>query len=158
MASKPIPIEKRFWKKVIKSGSDGCWEWTGKRERNGYGRTGLTVDGIHRELPATHASWFIHFNQWPNKLVLHKCDNPPCVNPDHLFLGDTKTNVIDRQNKGRSKNLFGVGSRHHGAKLTESDVRKIRVSDKTIKELSEIFEVARSSISLIIARKTWKHI
>lgn len=94
----PIPIAERFWPRVDKAvgqGPDGtCWEWTASRNGDGYGFSNHTM--AHR------VSWEIHNGSIPNGLcVLHRCDNPPCVNPAHLFLGTKKDNAADMSAKGR---------------------------------------------------------
>lgn len=96
-ASKHVgPVDERFWRKVDKSGE--CWTWTGSRNHKGYGRLS-TPDGVR----LTHAlSWELHFGAIPaGKWVLHRCDNPPCVNPDHLWVGTAKENTADMIAKGR---------------------------------------------------------
>lgn len=92
--------EERFWHHVSKS--DGCWEWTAHRLRRGYGQISIT----HRDKTSAHRfSWELHFGKIPEGLfVCHKCDNPPCVRPDHLFLGTHQDNVRDRDLKGRARN------------------------------------------------------
>lgn len=90
-------LEKRFWSKVTRS--EGCWEWNGYRTPDGYGR--IWKDG--KGCSATRISWEMAFGSIPDGLhVLHRCDNPPCVNPDHLFLGDRSTNMQDSVAKGRN--------------------------------------------------------
>ena len=93
-------LEERYWSKVVKH--DGCWEWTaGTRQNGGYGviaTPGKSVarGGTGRQLVAHRLSWEIHNGPIPeNLLVLHRCDNPPCTNPEHLYLGTQKDNVRD---------------------------------------------------------------
>ena len=77
-------IEERFWEKVVRRGDDECWDWNASKDRFGYGwlSVGQRMHHGHR------ISWQLHNGAIPNCLcVLHKCDNPPCTNPDHLFLG-----------------------------------------------------------------------
>lgn len=94
---------KRFYNQIALTPS-GCWEWKAARAPQGYGKFkafGQTL--AHR------VSFIVHRGPLNDQIcVLHKCDNPPCVNPDHLFLGDRKANNRDRQQKGRtvSKNKF----------------------------------------------------
>jgi hypothetical protein len=93
-----VPAEERFWKKVNKT--EDCWLWLGHLQR--YGR--FKPQGIRNspQVLAHRYSYELHFGPIPIGMnVLHKCDNPACVNPDHLFLGTQKDNVIDMMNKGR---------------------------------------------------------
>lgn len=91
---------KRFWHRVVKS--EGCWEWSGARFPRGYGHVQLRVLGPPDEIYAHRAAWRFTFGPIPDGLfVCHHCDNPPCVRPDHLFLGTAQDNVHDSQRKGR---------------------------------------------------------
>ena len=98
MAAKPLPLEDRFWPKVAKSGPDDCWDWTGRLDRDGYGR----ITENQKPMLAHRASYLIaHGELDPSLNVCHTCDRPRCVNPRHLFLGTQKDNVIDMHSKGR---------------------------------------------------------
>ena len=90
-----VPLEIRFWEKIDKNGK--CWEWLGWKVK-GYGR--IKVNNI--KTLAHRVSWNLHYGDIPKGLyVLHKCDNPPCVNPKHLWLGTQLDNMRDRDKKGR---------------------------------------------------------
>src|ERR1700722_1599308 len=94
-----VTLAERFWSKVQKS--EGCWLWIGCRHRQGYGKL-HTGGKIGKVVPAHRISWGVNFGPISDGLwVLHKCDNPPCVRPDHLFLGDRKDNMVDCAQKGR---------------------------------------------------------
>lgn len=92
-----LTTEERFWKYVKKTPT--CWIWIGKRHRQGYGEL-----WVKETMRLTHRlSWEIHYSKIPKgKHVLHKCDNPPCVNPDHLYLGDHYMNMKDMWDRGRA--------------------------------------------------------
>lgn len=92
------PFESRFWSMVLKT--DSCWNWTGCANRRGYGT--ISTKRGSRPLQAHRVSYEIHFGTIPvNQCVLHKCDNPRCVNPSHLFLGTPKNNTDDMIQKER---------------------------------------------------------
>ena len=97
-----IPVEDRFWSKVRKADGDGCWEWMGARVKTGYGQIGRSRT---RQLIATHRlSWELYRGAIPSGLcVCHRCDNPRCVRPDHLFLGTQADNIHDMVAKGRHR-------------------------------------------------------
>lgn len=104
------PLADRFWSRVEKG--PACWEWVGGRNADGYGE--VRADG--RMQKAHRVSWALaHGPIPPGMHVCHTCDNPPCVNPEHLFLGTNRANMRDRQAKGRTKNL-DLGPRAHQAK------------------------------------------
>lgn len=100
--AKALPLRVRFWKFVAKSTSEnGCWEWAGKKTHDHYGQ--IRPGGKKSSHVMAHrVSWELHFGSIPaDMLVCHRCDNPPCVRPDHLFLGTHQDNVLDAIEKGR---------------------------------------------------------
>ena len=98
-SGRPASIAERFWRYVRKT--DGCWEWTGATQFPGYGKLGLG-DGA-RVGYAHRISWELHYGSIPEGMeVLHRCDNPPCSRPDHLFLGSQADNLADMRAKGRA--------------------------------------------------------
>jgi hypothetical protein len=149
-------FEQAFWKFAQKS--KGCWKWNGEIDKDGYGRMKLPHSKGKRL--AHRASWQVHNGEIPKGLcVLHKCDNPPCVNPDHLFLGTNRDNSDDMVRKNRQAR----GSKSGRAILTESDVLKIRKMYKSnghnIVAISKAFpQVKRVSIHDVVYRYAWKHI
>ena len=109
----------------------GCVEWVGSRDKNGYGRITTKVDGITRAFRSHRLAWELAHGPIPAGLwVLHLCDNPPCVNLDHLLLGTARDNNHDMKAKGRARYVSPVlglkGTSNPSSKLTDSDVRAIR--------------------------------
>lgn len=154
---RPSP-EARFWKYVTKS--DGCWVWSGAKNGSGYGTIGIRR-GYDRQVPMlTHRfSWELHHGPIPEGLwVLHRCDNPPCCNPAHLFLGTPMDNTRDMYSKGRGR-APTKGESHAMAKLSDEDVRSIlRASESSGVELAARFGVSPTTIGYIRKRRTWRHI
>lgn len=149
--------EQRFWPNVERG--ETCWIWTGKCSRAGYGYLRLET---RKPVYAHRLSWALNVGPIPDGLcVLHRCDNPPCVRPDHLFLGTQAENMADMASKKRSRGAGLRGSRNGLAKLTESDVVEIRraVAGGTQQcVVAERLGVSRSIISNVVRRETWTHI
>lgn len=151
------PIEERFWTKVQKTA--GCWLWLGHFDKNGYGQ--LALPGRRGgTLQAHRFSWQLHNGPIPDgKCVLHKCDNPSCVNPKHLFLGTNYDNWHDMENKGRWKpGGCPQGEKHPLAKLSDEQVKAIRLCSLSGPELARRYGVRPQTIYAVRNRETWKHI
>jgi hypothetical protein len=153
--SNTIDDFKSRYKKI----SNGCWEWNGYKDRDGYGVIGLMgkYDKAHR------ISYRLNVGDIPKGMfVCHHCDNPPCVNPEHLFLGTPKDNTRDMINKGRRKDggKPHLGEKNGNAKLSERDVIKILSLRGKIShvEISRMYNVHRSTITNIMSRKKWPHL
>lgn len=146
----------RFWSKVSVGAPGACWEWKSGLDEDGYAL--FKVD--RRTTRAARFSALLIFGTIaPGLWVLHSCDNRKCVNPHHLFLGSPSENSLDREQKGRGRN--SQGSANGANKLTESDVLEIRAMYKngfTQKEIAHRFNIDRANISVIVNRKTWRHI
>lgn len=146
-------LTERFFAYVKKT--DNCWLWVGYRDPNGYGR--MNYNGGPKL--ASRLSWMIHHGSLPEgSCVCHKCDNPQCVNPDHLFVGSQADNMADMTAKGRARKRGLKGEQHNLAKLTESAVRKIRSSKKSAAEIAEEFGVSRTTVYDVRNRRIWTHI
>ena len=145
------PIQDRFINFFIPEPMTGCWLWIGSCNPAGYGWFGIE----RKTFLAHRASWLIFRSPIPPGMqVLHKCDNPPCVNPDHLFLGKDAENNQDKVNKGRQK----IGTKDPNAKLTESDIIDIRIDNRPQSMIAKDYGVHQAIISRIKSGKTWKHV
>lgn len=143
----------RFMAKVVKR-DNGCWYWSGMKR----GKYGLVRIG-GRRIAAHRASYQLFVGEISGGLlVCHTCDNPICVNPDHLFLGTYLDNYQDMIEKGREVYGDRRGSKNSLAKLTEDDVREIRDSSETQVKIGKRFGVSQSVISEIRSRKLWSHV
>jgi len=141
-----------FWQKVDTSGS--CWLWTGGTKEEGYGCVNWA--GVTRR--AHHVSWFLTSGSWPRVLhCLHRCDNPRCVRPSHLFLGTHQDNVADMVAKGRQRK----GERHGMARLTDAGVLAIRAACAAGEAQATVARrhgVTQTTVSRIILRRSWRHV
>lgn len=146
---------KRFWSTVaITADDERCWEWQGS-SRDGYGWTSFKG----KPLVASALAWFFTHGKFPEQWMLHKCDNPPCVNPKHLFEGTHADNMRDKAQKGRCGVLKGEQSNF--AKLTKADVLSIRqkISEGVPRTMiAKMFNVNYKAIWNINTRRTWAHI
>lgn len=155
-----LALEERFWLKVEKGNPDECWAWQGTTDSSGYG---ILRRGRQRNFRAHRLSWEIHNGGIPEGLrVLHRCDNPPCVNPDHLFLGTQADNVADMDAKGRRRSPGLRGAANGRAKLGARSVRAIReryaAGGTTYARLAGEFGVTKATIRRVINRETWDHV
>lgn len=143
---------ERFLSKVNKT--DYCWLWKAYKNKEGYGT--IRWNG---KMWKAHRMSFVIFNGKTNGfLVLHKCDNPSCVNPKHLFLGTDKDNCMDRISKGRSHRP--IGTKNNKAILNDEDVKKIRRLFGKIRrsEIAKMFNVKISTIDDIKYKRRWLHV
>jgi hypothetical protein len=147
----------RFWAKVSPEPTSGCFLWTGAFCRSGYGNAageGRHIRGAHR------VAWELTKGPIPNGLwVLHKCDVPACVNPDHLFLGTGADNVADMVRKGRGRVPRGV--RHPRAKLTPPDVLVVRSmlrAGVSACAVARRFGVTEAAVRSIRDGRSWAHV
>lgn len=148
-------VVKRFWEKVENVGGDGCWIWTAFRNLGGYGKFASKTNTFAHRL-----SWIIANGPIPTGMIVcHRCDNPACVNPAHLFLGSHADNVADKMRKGRGRWKVHHGEQHGMHVLSESDVLEIRrLFDGeygTQAKLARRFGVSKMQISRIVRRERW---
>lgn len=150
--------KSRFLEKVEKT--DSCWIWKGKT--NKQRRYGRFMMDKKPNMTAHRASYILFKGPIPKGIfVCHTCDNPICVNPEHLFLGSAKDNIRDALSKGRMKGPVGELNKGLGRKLSENDVlriRKIKKEGYPSWKILEEYQISRALLSLIINRKLWKHL
>lgn len=169
---------RRFWSRVNKlgptpdqsvhhyKGLSNCWDWTAAKDKDGYGNFhhGGAADKSHR------LSFKIHKDSIAKGMfVMHLCDRPSCVNPDHLRLGTSLENNLDMKSKGRTahgdrhgrrKNpeCTQKGSDHPNSKLTEEQVREIRASKEPGPIIARRYKLNRNTPNLIRSMKSWRHV
>lgn len=145
---------------------NGCWEWTGHKTTAGYGEVGGIVFG-KKHIPVHRLSAFFWkgFDINSKLRVCHHCDNPPCFNPEHLFIGTSSDNTIDAVKKGRWVQV--IGEKNGAALLGESDVLFIRKNAKigtrhntnnSVMGMAKRFGVSYHTIYFILKGKLWKHL
>lgn len=148
-------LEGLFWAKVRKT--EGCWLWMASKNQKDYGRIGWHENKENRHMLTNRFSWQLAHGPVPDGLcVLHRCDVPACVNPEHLFLGTKGDNNRDRAAKGRSRRDVP-----RNAILTEAQVIQIRAWRQvgtTIGQLAKRYGVGKTCIRLVIHRVTWRHL
>lgn len=161
----------RFWSKVDKSPGYGpagdCWRWTSCTDKDGYGLIGgffstrahrLSFAIANRDIPVPP----------PELHVCHRCDNPGCVNPDHLFLGTGPQNHADKCAKRRQargpkhskamKDREFRGTKHPLSKLTDDDIRAIRSDDRAQRKIAKSYGISQPLVSKIVRLEAWTHV
>jgi hypothetical protein len=176
--------KRRYWAKVNKTDPSGCWMWSGLKSKEGYGRFYFE----RRRFFAHRISWFWHFGAIPDEvLICHTCDQPSCVRPDHLWVGNDTANIADRHRKGRTASGDRHGSRIHPervprgerngsvtcpesrprgegcylSKLIDNDIREIRrlsASGLSYPSIAVRYNVTPENIGAIVRRRTWRHV
>lgn len=149
--------EERFWKKVDKSDHPkGCWLWMACADKDGYG----FIKWQRKQVKAHRVSYLLANGEYMDKLmVLHTCDNPGCVNPQHLFLGTAKNNAEDRDRKNRGN--AASKEQHGNSKLTQSQVDHLRErvakgQRGTQRQIAKELHISESQVSHIIHELQWK--
>lgn len=148
MSTTPASAAERFEDKYIPEPNSGCWIWIGAVDERGYAR--MFYEG--RNAKASHVSWFLN-NATPigGNYLCHRCDNPCCVNPNHLFLGTGKDNAMDMAKKGRIPH----------AKLRPSDIPTIlerHRAGEAIRAIARDYSVSEKAIRQIFAGEAWSHV
>lgn len=145
---------QRFEKKYIPEPNSGCWLWTGSVDLRGYGKIGID----YKTVTATHAAHELFIGPVAEgSHVLHTCDTPACVNPQHLYVGTHWDNMADKVRRGRSRK----GSEHPLVKLTENDIRMIRhrfAAGEHRGVLANAYNISRGNVYAIAERRTWRHL
>lgn len=155
-----LSLAPLFWIAVAVGDPEECWPWKGPKAPQGYGRC---PKGLPERSGLAHRAAYAYANgELPGaKWVLHRCDNPPCCNPAHLFLGDSMSNVRDMDRKGRRVSTPHLGSANGFAKLNESQVLEIRrrvAAGERIPTLAAEYGITRNNIYYIRDRKAWAHL
>ena len=145
-----------FMEKVYHS-KGGCWIWKAAKDKDKYGLHSFRGNKNSR---AHRVSYTLYIGEIPRgKQVLHRCDNPSCVKPEHLFLGTPKDNMLDKVSKGRAKGAEGVD--HWSSKLNPSKVSEIVYLVRQgwpHKTVSEVYEVSASTINRIMCGYVWSKV
>lgn len=152
-----VTFAERFWAKVRKS--EGCWIWIGQINNCGYGRIS---NGAGNQMTYAHrASWMLHFGPIEGRLeVCHDCpggDNPACVRPEHLWVADHHSNILDVC----AKKGLNIGERNGRCKLSEEQVLEIRAlvaSGHRKRLIAQDFAIDERTVTLIANRRIWRHI
>lgn len=162
----------RFWQHVDVGEPDECWPWRARCGRGGYGQFVLLPPEFpkKRTVVASRVAFMLVNGSEPENLALHRCDNPPCCNPSHIYDGTHSRNTRDMVERGRDAWATGVsrplrpqfGEDNVNAKLTEQIVREIRqrYADGGVsqQQLASEYGVNQTKISAVVCRRTWKHV
>ena len=153
-------VYQRLVKHITINKTSNCWEWNGSK-RGGYGRMiiGSRTDGTRKSVSAHRVSYELKYGEIPDGIeICHRCDNPCCVNPEHLFAGTRQDNIDDRQRKGR--NITFVGEEQPRSKLTRKAVKDARweraYKGTSYQKLADKYGVSKKTILNAINGKTWK--
>jgi len=157
-----IPRSHLFWPKVAYGTESQCWEWKAGKDLDGYGFFKVKINGKPRNVRAHRVSFILSGGALnPGDLLLHTCDNPSCVNPQHLMPGTCAENMRQKVDRGRMNQQNG--EKNPANKLTDDLVRQILAvlaepNPPTQMAIACRFGVSQMTISLLLQGKTWKHI
>lgn len=131
-----------------------CWMWQKTLDKDGYGKACYNME----KMPAHRMSYKEYVQDFDKTFhVLHTCDNPGCINPDHLFLGNNLSNMRDKVNKGRQLRGEAIGnSKLKGADIL--NIRKLREEGLILKSLAEMYNISISHVHDICRRHVWTHL
>lgn len=150
-----MDIKERLFS-FINMNSNGCWDWIGAKNKKGYG----CLSYKNKTTIAHRLSYLLFIGEIPKDLhVLHRCDNPKCINPNHLFLGTDLDNSNDKISKGRF--VCSYGKDNGNSKLTDEQVVDIKIKIKkglSFASISRTYEVSETTIAYIAKNKSWRHI
>jgi len=158
-AAKARAQAERFWSKCAIEPDGGCWLWTRCTFSNGYGK--YTFGG--RTHYAHRLAYEMHHGVSPGQaFVCHRCDNPPCINPEHLWLGTARDNALDMHAKGRNRTTPRQGEAHHANKLEERDVIIMRLLAEWLGvplcRIASMHGVSYMQAKRVVAREAWSHV
>jgi hypothetical protein len=160
MKLKSLDLKTRILGNITKT-VNGCWEWNGSKTY-GYGKiiVGSRLDGTRKTARVHRIAYQVFVGEIPQgKFVCHKCDNPSCVNPEHLFLGTRQDNVDDREQKNRNHHV--IGEKNPKSKMTDAKVieaRELYSYGYTSRMLAEKYGMDHTTILDIVKGRSWKHL
>ena len=156
-----VPVEQRIWRHIGSGAADTCWLWTASVDHKGYGQINDGKGRIrksHQIVLEIALGRPLASGEW----ALHRCDNPPCCNPDHLYAGTPLDNYRDMTERGRAVHTGAAGIRNCNAKLTDDDIRTILSSldgkHGTQARLARQYGISPTTIMNIKRRVIWKHV
>lgn len=153
-------IEKRLLEKRKIEITTNCWYWMGAKYSSTHPYGMISIQGRVERVHRLAAVLWMEFNPNSGLCVLHKCDNPPCFNPDHLFLGTKKDNAVDMVKKGRwGQSGRNPGEINGGAKLKRLqvlEIRRLRASGMSLKNIATNFRISQSQACRIAKGKKWR--
>lgn len=135
----PMPLEPRFFDRIVPEPNTGCWLWTGAVDKDGYGQ----IKEHGKQVKAHRVSWKIHHGELPEfSVVCHQCDTPSCVNPAHLFLGTHADNMKDRDAKGRTS-LCGARGDANGRRTRPDLIKRGFDCPASLLSVEQVDEIMR---------------